>query len=113
MSQRSAARMAAEEAHKAKVERTRQAQIERDLRRKLVEHMEREKEIKGREAEAKEDLRKRKAMNAESQQLWLSPAVQAGAKAIAVLKGRTRHIISDFREFYRSGPPRPDRHPRA
>jgi hypothetical protein len=107
------ARMAAEEAKKAKEEHRRQAQIERDLRRKLVEQMEREKQIKGREAEAKEELRKRKAMNAESQQRWLSPAVQAGAKAIAVLKGRTRPIIADFREFYRSGPPRPDGHPRA
>jgi len=107
------ARMAAEAAHKAKEEHNRQAQIERDLRRKLFEQMEREKEIKGREAEAKEELRKRKAMKEESQQRLLLPVVQAGAKAIAVLKGRTRPIIADFREFFRSGPPRPDRHPRA
>uniref|UniRef100_A0A7S0QMQ2 Uncharacterized protein n=1 Tax=Cryptomonas curvata TaxID=233186 RepID=A0A7S0QMQ2_9CRYP len=100
------ARMAAEEAEKAKEERRRQAQIERDARRQLAEQIEREKEMKRREKEARE----RKARNAEH---WLSPAVQAGAKAIAVLKGRELPIFADFCEFNRSGPPRPDGHPRT
>jgi hypothetical protein len=104
------ARMAAEEERKAKEEHRRQAQIEQSLRRNLAIQIEREKEMKSREKEARE----RKARNAEQKNRWCSPAAYAGAKAIAVLKGRVLPVLADFREFNRSGPPRPDvGHPRA
>jgi hypothetical protein len=103
------ARMAEEEEKTAKEEHRRQAQIEQNLRRNLAEQIEREKEMKCRQKEAREQ----KARNAQREKRWCSPAVYAGAKAIAVLKGRTLPILTDFREFNRSGPPRPDGHPRA
>jgi hypothetical protein len=102
------ARMAAKAAKQAKEEHRKQAQIESDLRRKLAEQIDREKEKIRRDKEAHEQKAKNAAWNKVVGKHHLSPAVQAGAKAIALKKGRKLPILADFNEFHRVGRLRPD-----
>ena len=100
--------MAAEAAKQAKEEHRKQAQIESDLHRKLAEQIDREKEKIRRDKEAHEQKAKNAAWNKVVGKHHLSPAVQAGAKAIALKKGRKLPILADFSEFHRVGRLRPD-----
>jgi hypothetical protein len=107
------ARMAAEEAKQAKEEHRKQAQIESDLGWKLAEKIDREKKKIRRDKEAHEQKAKNAVWNKVVGKHHLSPAVQAGAKAIALKKGRKLPILADFSEFHRVGRLRSDDHPRT
>ncbi len=102
------ARMAAEAAKQAKEEHSKQAQIESDLRRKLAKQIDWEKEKIRRDKEARDKKAKNAAWNKVVATHHHSPAVQAGAMAIAFKKGRKLPILADFSDFHRVGSLRPD-----
>jgi len=116
---RMAAEAAKQAANQAKEEHRKQAQIESDLRRKLAEQIDREKEKIRREKEARDKKAKNAAWNKDMAKYHHSPAVQAGAMAIAFRKGRKLPNFADFSEFHRVGrllrpdDLRPDDHPRT
>ena len=110
---RMAAEAAKQAAKQAKEEHRKQAQIESDLRRKLAEQIDREKETIRRDKEARDKKAKNTAWNKVVAEYHHSPAGQAGAMAVAFKKGRKLPILADFREFHRVGCLRPDDHPKT
>jgi hypothetical protein len=112
---RMAAEAAKQAAKQAKEEHRKQAQIESDLRRKLAGKIESDLRLK----EARDKKAKNAAWNKAVVKHHQSPAVQSGAMAIALKKGRNLPIFADFSEFHRVGrllrpdDLRPDDHPRT
>ena len=99
--------MAEENETKAQEELRRQARIERDLRAKLAQTIEREREKDRRDKEAKEQQAKAAKRSKRLLDRWPPGALFAAAKALAVSRGREEPNFADLRDGYRLGPPRP------